>query len=102
MTSRVPDDVHQVSPFDLIPTHGMTMSRRGFERLKAAIRGAGRVEVPVCYVVFRDGRYIVDGHHRVRAARQLGLPSVPAREVELPFRGYQDISDLFDGLTWID
>lgn len=41
-------------------------------------------------------KYIVDGHHRLRAAQELGIKNVPAEMVELPYGGYTTPIDLFD------
>ncbi len=43
-----------------------------------------------------DSLYIVDGHHRVRAAFELGLDKVPIQEVTLPYGGYRSLEDLFN------
>jgi len=37
----------------------------------------------------------VDGHHRVAAAKALGITNVPAIEVNLPYAGYKSVIDLF-------
>jgi ParB-like chromosome segregation protein Spo0J len=37
---------------------------------------------------------VVDGHHRLKAAKQLGLKEVPVEEVKLPYAGYKTTSDL--------
>ena len=42
---------------------------------------------------------MVDGHHRLKAAKTLGLKEVPIEEVKLPYGGYQTLEDL---LTWGD
>jgi ParB-like chromosome segregation protein Spo0J len=47
------------------------------------------------YVRYNGKNFIVDGHHRLKAARKLGLESVPAQEVQLPFLGYRTVDDLF-------
>lgn len=40
----------------------------------------------------------VDGHHRLRAAKQLGLDKIPTQKVSLPYKGYKTINDLL----WFD
>lgn len=42
--------------------------------------------------------YVVDGHHRLLAAKRLGLTEVPVERVELPFSGYNPVEDLL----WMD
>lgn len=81
---------------ELIPTHGMTMSRAEFSALTQDIARQG-IKFPVHFVELNGRKYIVDGHHRVRAARQLGLELIPAEQVTLPYGGYRTIDDLFSG-----
>ena len=68
-----------------------------FARFLDSVRTAGRIRVPLKYVQLGDQMFLVDGHHRTRAARELGLKSIHAERVELPFRGYRGIQDLFQG-----
>ncbi len=82
-----------VKTFDLIPTHAPTQSRRQYLKLKSDIRRNG-IREAIKYVVFEGDKYVVDGHHRLQAARELGLREVTAQEVELPFGGYRSIADL--------
>lgn len=42
--------------------------------------------------------YVVDGHHRLLAAKKLGLEEVPIKKVELPYAGYSTTDDLL----WFD
>lgn len=53
--------------------------------------------VPVIarYVEVNGQKYVVDGHHRLRAAKDLGMKEVPVEKVELPYKGYKTIEDLF-------
>ncbi|WP_084049567.1 ParB N-terminal domain-containing protein [Deinococcus hopiensis] len=85
---------HNVPCRDLRPTHGQTMSKRQLDRLLKDIEQHG-VREPVKYVVDSQGhKCIVDGHHRWIVARKLGLPEIPAQEVQLPIGGYKDEKDL--------
>ena len=43
-------------------------------------------------------KYVVDGHHRLIAAKRLHFQEVPIEEVELPYKGYNTIDDLL----WCD
>lgn len=50
------------------------------------------------YVEYNGKKYIVDGHHRVAAAKKLGINEIPIEQVQLPFAGYKTIDDLM----WFD
>ena len=60
---------------------------------KIEVRTVG-VQEPIKYVEYNGQRYVVDGHHRLLAAKKLGLTEVPIERVELPFAGYKTIVDL--------
>jgi RHS repeat-associated protein len=83
----------------LIRTHGQTMSGKQLQKLTQNIASNG-IREPVNYVNYGGEKFIVDGHHRVIAARKLGMENVPAVEVSLPFRGYQSEIDLLGGGGW--
>jgi RHS repeat-associated protein len=82
-----------LSPAALKPTHGPTLSPKEFAGLKESIAKEG-IKKPINFVEHEGQRFVVDGHHRLRAAKQLGLREVPVEEVTLPFRGYNSIADL--------
>ena len=75
----------EVNPKNLEPTHNQTKSNRQMNKLIDQIRQNGIQETI---------KYVVDGHHRLIAAKRLGLISVPVEEVELPYGGYKSIDDL--------
>jgi uncharacterized protein (DUF1015 family) len=52
------------------------------------------IKEPIKYVEELGGKHIVDGHHRTRAAKSLGLETVPAQKVTLPYSGYKTTADL--------
>ena len=54
------------------------------------------IKEPIKYFEFNGTKYVVDGHHRLMAARELGLKSVPAESVNLPYKGYRNVLDLFE------
>jgi hypothetical protein len=81
---------------ELIPTHGMTLSRARYAALRQDISLNG-IRSPINYVEVNGRKYVLDGHHRLRAARELGIDEVPTERVELPFLGYETIDDLFRG-----
>lgn len=86
--------LHQTHIDDLIPTHGLTMSRRNFRSLTNDIHING-VNNPIVYTQHNGLNYIVDGHHRANVARNLGHTNVPTVRVGLPYgNGYRSTSDL--------
>jgi hypothetical protein len=84
-----------VSPWSLRKTHGRTHSKRKFEALKEQIEADG-IRDPIKVVEHDGDLWIVDGHHRARAAKELDMESVPIEKVELPYGGYKSTDDLFD------
>lgn len=51
--------------------------------------------MPSIKIVEHDGvKYVVDGHHRLYAARALKLSEIPIAKVELPYKGYKTVMDL--------
>jgi hypothetical protein len=82
-----------------IYTHGMTLSRSRFSLLKQDIAKNG-IQQTIEYVEVNGRKYIVDGHHRVLAARQLGINTIPTEEVKLPYSGYKTVDDLFSDRGW--
>ena len=85
---------HDIMRSELIPTHLQTRSRNSMQRLLEDIQVNG-IQEPVKYVVFHGEKYVVDGHHRLLAAGKLGIQTIPAVEVKLPYLGYQSSDDLF-------
>ena len=84
----------QLNPYELELTHGLTRSKKQFSLLKDDIRVNG-IQESVKFVEHNGKRYVVDGHHRVRAAKELGIKNVPVEQVELPYKGYKTTEDLF-------
>jgi ParB-like chromosome segregation protein Spo0J len=89
--------IEDIDPFALIPTHRPTMSASAFARFRLRVAAAGRIGRPLHYVEPEGRKYIVDGHHRARAAKELGFATVPAVRVTLPHLGYRGIEDLLGG-----
>lgn len=83
--------IARIATRELRATHGV--SRRAVARLAADIEKNGMKE-SIKYVVNQGEKFVVDGNHRLRAARKLGLEEVPAQEVTLPYKGYKTPSDL--------
>ena len=78
-------------------THRPTLSKKQYVTLVDSIRKNGITE-PIKYVEHNGTKYVVDGHHRLRAAKQLKLDKIPVEKVSLPYKGYKTIEDLL----WFD
>ena len=89
--------IKKISPTKLTKTHKLTLSKKQYENLVENMRKNGIIE-PIKYVEYKGTKYVVDGHHRLRAAKQLGLDRIPTQEVLLPYKGYKTINDLL----WLD
>ena len=89
--------IKRISPTKLTQTHKLTVSKKQYENLVESIRKNGITE-PIKYVEYKGTKYVVDGHHRLRAAKQLGLDKIPTQRVSLPYKGYKTINDLL----WFD
>ncbi len=85
------------NPYDLRPTHSQTLSNKNFNQLMNDIKVNG-IKEPIKYVEYEGEMYVVDGHHRLLAAKKLGLTEVPVERVELPYSGYSTVDDLL----WMD
>lgn len=68
-------------------------SKNSFNRLVDEIRANG-IKDPVKYVEINNVKYIVDGNHRVFAAKALNMKTVPAMKVSLPYKGFNTIDDV--------
>ena len=86
-----------ISPSKLTQTHKLTLSKKQYNNLVESIRKNGITE-PIKYVEYKGAKYVVDGHHRLRAAKQLKLDKIPIEKVSLPYKGYKTIDDLL----WFD
>lgn len=86
-------------PITQIPTEDLEVTEgprsQDYQRQMNKSVAEHGVKEPVKYVEHNGRKYVVDGNHRLRAARANDISSVPARKVELPFRGYRDPGDLF-------
>ena len=86
------------NPYELEPTHPQTKSNRQMNKLIEQIKSDGKIKETIKYVEYNGKKYVVDGHHRLIAAKRLHLQEVPIEEVELPYKGYNTIDDLL----WCD
>ena len=80
-------------PCDLQPTHSQTLSRTEMNKLVNDIKVNG-INDPIKYVEYNGQKYVVDGHHRLLAAKTLNMEYVPTQQVQLPYAGYKTIEDL--------
>lgn len=89
-------NVNFLSVYDLVPTHGRTLSNNKWKKLKKDISSKGEITEPIHYVLNSKGeKIVVDGHHRLRAAKELGIRDVPTQEYKMPYsKSYQTESDL--------
>lgn len=85
--------VEKLSPSKLTQTHKLILSKKQYDTLVESIRKNGIIE-PIKYVEYNGSKFVVDGHHRLRAAKQLKLEEIPVEKVSLPYKGYKTIDDL--------
>ena len=52
------------------------------------------IQEPIKYVEYNGQMYVVDGHHRLLAAKKLGLTEISVEKVDLPYAGYNTVDDL--------
>ena len=96
-TIDVKKTIKTISPSKLIPTHKPILSNNEYTKLVDSIKQNGITET-IKYVEHNGKMYVVDGHHRLRAAKQLNLDNVPIEKVTLPYKGYKTVNDLL----WFD
>lgn len=91
--NRAERQVGKVNLNDVFPTHAPDYGKNKLKKFVEKIRREG-IRDPIKYVEYQGKKYVVDGHHRLYAARQLKLNDVPFEEVKLPFKGYKSVDDL--------
>lgn len=90
-------DISSASPYELEPTHSQTLSNRQLNKLVKDIKENG-IQKTIKYVKVDGTKYVVDGHHRLIAAKKLRLKVIPIEQVQLPYSGYKTVEDLY----WFD
>ena len=85
---------HNIGIETLTPTHDVDYGRNKLNRFVNKIKSEG-ITNPIKYVEIDGNRYVVDGHHRLYAAKMLNLDFILAEQVELPYKGYDSFNDLF-------
>ena len=72
-----------------------------YQDLKAQIIAEGKIKESIKYVEWNGEKYIVDGHHRVKIAKELGYEVIPVEKVSLPYKGYKTYADLiYEGIDY--
>ena len=89
--------VSKTDPYKLMQIQKLTLSKKQYSELVENIRTNG-IKESIKYVDIDGTKYVVDGHHRLQAAKDLKLKEIPIEEVTLPYKGYKTIEDL----TWLD
>ena len=67
-------------------------------KLTEQIKTDGEIKETIKYVEYNGKKYVVDGHHRLIAAKKLHFQEVPIEEVELTYKCYNTTEDLL----WCD
>lgn len=83
----------KVKSWQLEVTHDRILGKNKFNKLKNSIKQNG-IQETIKYVEYEGRFHIVDGNHRVMAARELGVNNIPVEKVELPYASYKNIKDL--------
>ncbi|MBT2655352.1 hypothetical protein J7E81_08890 [Bacillus sp. ISL-18] len=63
----------KINPYHLHPTHGLTMSKGRFKQFVKQVQTDGKIKKSIKYVKYNGKKYVVDGHHRLAAAKHLKL-----------------------------
>ncbi|MDR3490903.1 MAG: ParB N-terminal domain-containing protein, partial [Gammaproteobacteria bacterium] len=84
----------RINPFELQITHGKTMSNRAFKNFVDNDIKLNGIKETIKYIEHNGQKYVVDGHHRLEAAKYLNIKDVPIEKVYLPYNGYEAVEDL--------
>ncbi|MDN5104872.1 hemagglutinin repeat-containing protein [Aliarcobacter butzleri] len=87
-------DIKLLNPNDLISTQPITKSSKQLKKLENEILQDGKINESLKYVEKDGKKYLVDGHHRKKIAKDNNIEVVPAEKVELPYKGYKTEKDL--------
>ena len=93
--------VEYISATELNHTNGLGMSKKEFQNLMTDISSNG-IQSPIKCIEINGSKYIIDGNHRVMAAKLLNIKTVPVQYVNLPYMGYNTIDEvLWDASNYI-
>ena len=81
--SKFSGSAHKVGTYSLEPTHGRIYGKNKMRKLANDIKQNG-IRKPIKYYKQQGTNYIIDGHHRVRAAKMSGIKKVPSIKVPKP------------------
>ncbi|WP_169753164.1 hemagglutinin repeat-containing protein, partial [Campylobacter mucosalis] len=87
--------IKKLHPLDLITTHDLTLSKNQYSKLRNDIKENG-IKESIKYVEYNGNKYVVDGHHRLQVAKDLGIKEIPTEKVNLPYLDYKEIKDLLN------
>jgi hypothetical protein len=88
------------SPAELARTHeiGGNRSSKNVQEIMNSMRSDGYQGDPISVYEHDGQKYVVDGHHRLAAAKRVGLKQIPFTKVGLPFRGYRTLDDVLEAV----
>lgn len=91
----ISNSIKTINPYNLKITHARTMTNRAFKKFVDNDIKPNGIQESIKYVEHEGKRYVVDGHHRLEAAKYLGFEEIPIEKVELPYNGYKTVEDLY-------
>ena len=88
------------NPRELARTHeiGGNRSSKNVREIMDSLRDEGWKGDPISVVEHDGQKYVVDGHHRLAAAKRVGFDQIPYKKVDLPFRGYRTLDDVLEAV----
>ncbi|WP_437576749.1 RHS repeat-associated core domain-containing protein [Sorangium sp. So ce887] len=97
-------NVLKASPFSFQRTHGLAgrASARNLANLVESMRTGGWNGPPVKVIEHNGAKYVLDGHHRLAAARKAGIAEVPYETVpvqQLGQYGYRSIDEVMSAAS---
>ena len=86
---------HELSVHELHEAD-VPQSRDRQRKINESVKREGAKE-PVHYFEINGKKFVVNGNHRLRAARAAGLKTIPGQTVKLPYLGYKNEHDVLTG-----